>query len=121
MFQMFQLFQNYVANVLSGCCICCSGNTHLLQVYVLNVSPISDVSCGVLYVASVFISRQHAKQQQPRRTVVGAWEHVQPSNGVQQQAHAGTCRLAATCNSRMRRCAAASCACGHMKIRMLRS
>jgi hypothetical protein len=37
-FQMFQLLQMYVASVLSKCrCICCSGHTHMLQVYILNV------------------------------------------------------------------------------------
>jgi hypothetical protein len=30
---------------LSRCCICCSGYTHMLQVYVSNVSPISNVCC----------------------------------------------------------------------------
>jgi hypothetical protein len=27
------------------CCICCSGYTPMMQMYVLNVSPISDVCC----------------------------------------------------------------------------
>jgi len=48
---MFHLFQSYVAisvfmlqvaNVLSGCCICF---THMLQVYVSNISSASDVCC----------------------------------------------------------------------------
>ena len=48
---MFRLFQSYVAasilmlqvvSVLSGCCICF---THMLQVYVLNVSSVSDICC----------------------------------------------------------------------------
>ena len=57
MFKMFHLFQPYiaasvfmlqVASVLSGCCICF---THMLQVYVLNISCVfrrmlhSSVSC----------------------------------------------------------------------------
>jgi hypothetical protein len=51
MFEMFQLFQSYVAksalmlqvaNVLSVCCICF---THMLQVYVPNISSASDVCC----------------------------------------------------------------------------
>jgi low affinity Fe/Cu permease len=40
LFKMFQLFQTYVTSVFSLCCICF---THILQVYVLNVSAISDV------------------------------------------------------------------------------
>jgi hypothetical protein len=51
MFQMFKLFQSYVAvsvfmlqvaSVLSGCCICW---THILQVYVLDVSSVAYVCC----------------------------------------------------------------------------
>ena len=29
----------------SGCCICCSGYTRMLQMYVPNVLPVSDVCC----------------------------------------------------------------------------
>jgi hypothetical protein len=43
MFHMFQLFQTYVTSVLSGYCICCSGYTCMLQVYVPNFSPVSDL------------------------------------------------------------------------------
>jgi len=60
LFKMFLLFQSYiaasvfmlqVASVLSGCCICF---THMLQVYVPNVSYVSDVCCiQVFHVASV--------------------------------------------------------------------
>jgi hypothetical protein len=60
MFEMFQLFQSYVAisvfmlqvaSVLSGCCICF---THMLQVYVPNISSASDVCCiQVFHVVSV--------------------------------------------------------------------
>jgi hypothetical protein len=42
---MFQLFQTHVASVLSGCCICCTAYTHMLQAYVLNVSVVSKVCC----------------------------------------------------------------------------
>jgi len=35
----------YVASVLSGCCICCTGYTRMLQVYVSNVSAVSNVCC----------------------------------------------------------------------------
>jgi hypothetical protein len=73
MFQMFQLFSNVCGKCLhmlqcytctlhvcfpnvsavssgscmfsSGCYICCSGYTHMLQVYVLKFSHISDVCC----------------------------------------------------------------------------
>jgi hypothetical protein len=30
---VFQMFQTYVASVLSECCICCSRYTHMLQAY----------------------------------------------------------------------------------------
>jgi hypothetical protein len=58
MFQMFQLFQKYAASVLSGCCICCRGYTHMLQEYVPNISPVLDICCRkCFHVASVFINR----------------------------------------------------------------
>jgi hypothetical protein len=41
-------FPNVLA-VSFGRCICCSGYTHILQVYVPNVSPISDVCCKCVY------------------------------------------------------------------------
>jgi hypothetical protein len=41
---MFQMF-TYVASVLSGYCICCSGYIHILQAYVPNVLPILDMCC----------------------------------------------------------------------------
>ena len=60
MYEMFQLCQSYVAisvfmlqvaSVLFGCCICF---THMLQVYVPNVSSASDLcSLQVFHVASV--------------------------------------------------------------------
>jgi hypothetical protein len=87
-FKCFSYFQTYVASVLSGCYIRCSGYTRRLQVYVLNVSavseiyckcfiwilrmlqwlctfvatvpnilPVSDIRCGALHVARVFITR----------------------------------------------------------------
>jgi hypothetical protein len=37
------MFQTYVTSVLSGYCICCSGCTCMLQVYVPNFSPVSDL------------------------------------------------------------------------------
>jgi CO dehydrogenase/acetyl-CoA synthase alpha subunit len=44
---------------LSRYCICCSGYTHMLQAYVLNVSPVLDICCSkCFYVASVFVSRR---------------------------------------------------------------
>jgi hypothetical protein len=55
-FQMFLLFQTYVASVLFGCYICYSAHTHVLQTYVVNVYLFLDV-CNMLqqmlYVASV--------------------------------------------------------------------
>jgi hypothetical protein len=38
-----------VASVLSGCCICCNGYTHMLQVYVSNVSAIFKRMLQVFY------------------------------------------------------------------------
>ena len=54
MFQMFHLFQTYVASVLSGCCICCSRYTLMLQMYISNVSPVSDVCCSKCFILWVF-------------------------------------------------------------------
>ena len=54
MFQMFLLFQTYVASVLSGCCICCSAHTHMLQAYVINVASVSDVCCSKCFMLQVF-------------------------------------------------------------------
>ena len=54
MCQMFQLFQTYVASVLSRCCICCSGQTYMLQEYVVNVSSVSDVCCSKCFMLQVF-------------------------------------------------------------------
>jgi hypothetical protein len=49
-FQVFQVFQRYIASVSyrccksrSGCCICCNDYARMFQVYVLNVSSISNV------------------------------------------------------------------------------
>jgi hypothetical protein len=48
MFQIFQLFSNVRCKcVLSGCCICCTGYTRMLQVYVSNVSAVSKVCCNI--------------------------------------------------------------------------
>ena len=55
MFQMFHLFQTYVASVLSGCCICCSRYTLMLQVYISNVSPVSDVCRSKCFILWVFL------------------------------------------------------------------
>jgi hypothetical protein len=51
MFQIFHLFQMYVASILSGCCICCSGYTHMLQTYILIISPYFITLQQMLYVA----------------------------------------------------------------------
>jgi hypothetical protein len=66
---MFICFQTYIANsylkcficfrcllqvCLSACCICCSGYTHMLQVYVLNISSnFRHILQQVFHVASV--------------------------------------------------------------------
>jgi hypothetical protein len=40
---MFQVFFLNIAKVNLGCCICCNGNIHVLQAYVLSVSDVSDI------------------------------------------------------------------------------
>jgi hypothetical protein len=42
---MFQLFPTYVASVLSGYCICCTGYIFMLLVYVSNVLAVSNLCC----------------------------------------------------------------------------
>jgi hypothetical protein len=54
MFQMFQLFQKYVAGVLSRSCVCCSGYTHMLHEYVPNILHVSDVCCSKCFPFQVF-------------------------------------------------------------------
>ena len=44
-FKCFSYFKRMLQSVLSGYCICCSGNTCMLQVYVPNVSPVSHLCC----------------------------------------------------------------------------
>jgi hypothetical protein len=51
-----QLFQMYIANVLFGCCICCSAHTHILQACAVNVSSISDAHTHILQACAVNIS-----------------------------------------------------------------
>jgi hypothetical protein len=52
MFQVFQLFQRYVASILYrycksrlGCCTSCNGYTHMFEVYVQNILSVSDIYC----------------------------------------------------------------------------
>jgi hypothetical protein len=64
MFQVFQLFQRYVARVSYGCCksrlgccICCNGCTLMLQIFVPNVSSVfSDVCCKCVYLDVAYVS-----------------------------------------------------------------
>jgi hypothetical protein len=49
---MFHVFHMYIS---SGCSICCNGYIRMLQVYVLNVSSISDVCCKVFYLDVVYV------------------------------------------------------------------
>jgi hypothetical protein len=44
----------YVASVLSGCCICYSAHTHMLQTYVVNISFVSNVCCSKYFMFEVF-------------------------------------------------------------------
>jgi hypothetical protein len=46
---MFHMFDLDVAFVSSGCFICCNGHTHILQLYLPNVSPISSGCCMFSY------------------------------------------------------------------------
>jgi hypothetical protein len=54
-FQMFRLFQTYVASVLSGCCICCNRHTCMLQVYVSNISVVSNM-LQVFYLDAAYVA-----------------------------------------------------------------
>jgi hypothetical protein len=62
-FQMFQLFQTYVASVLFGYCICCSGYRCMLQVCVPNVSSVLDLCCylQVFYLDVAYVSDIYCK------------------------------------------------------------
>jgi uncharacterized integral membrane protein len=76
MFQMFQLFRKYIASILSGCCICCSCYTHMLQTYVLNVSPISDVCHSKYFILQVFLLAGMGNERRRRwslRAYAAAW------------------------------------------------
>jgi hypothetical protein len=46
----------YVANVLSRCCIYCTSIIHMLQVYVSNVSGVSNVCCKIVYLDVAYIA-----------------------------------------------------------------
>jgi hypothetical protein len=77
MLQVFYLDVLYVAVAMHIC----------VQVYVPNVSPVSNVYCGVFHVGSVFISKQAylgARQQ----TYVGACSPATACIGVQHAGHA---------------------------------
>jgi hypothetical protein len=64
-FQMF-CFQTYIASILSECCICCSGYTHMLHAYVPNISFVLDICCSKSSMLQVF----HEAQTVPRAQVV---------------------------------------------------
>jgi hypothetical protein len=84
-------------SVLSRCCICCSGHTHILQVYVLNVSSVfRHILQQMLHVASVSWvgagsgrrrSRWSPPTQRPPHAREKRSEHGGPHVHVQQQAH----------------------------------
>jgi hypothetical protein len=51
------MFQKYVASVLlSRCCICCTGYTRILQVYVSNVVVVSNVCCRCFYMNVAYVT-----------------------------------------------------------------
>jgi hypothetical protein len=60
MFQIFLLFQTYVASVLSGCC---SDYTHISQAYLPIVSSVSDVYCNKFFVLQVFRGSERRRRQ----------------------------------------------------------
>ena len=75
MLHMFQWLYTHVASVyskysiyfrrmlqvfLSRCCICCGCYTHMLQEYVANVSPVSDVCCRSASCCSISRRRMRA-------------------------------------------------------------
>jgi hypothetical protein len=62
LFKMFHLFQTYVASVLSGRCICCSGYT-----YVTDVSPVSHVCCRSTSCCNISSARsRRMRRRSPR-------------------------------------------------------
>jgi hypothetical protein len=59
MFQMFHLFETYVASVSSGCYICFK---HILQASIPNVSYVSDICCMRVYLVvlvAIYICCKH--------------------------------------------------------------
>jgi hypothetical protein len=51
------VFHTNVAKVDRRCCICCNSCTRMLQVSVLNVSPVfSDVCCKCVYLDVAYVS-----------------------------------------------------------------
>jgi hypothetical protein len=75
---MFLLLQSYVtisvfmlqvASLLSGCCIC---STHILQLYVANVSFASDCCIQVFHITSVSCFRGMFKESWGHDPDVGA-------------------------------------------------
>jgi hypothetical protein len=90
--KMFHLFQTY-ANVLSRCCICCSDNTHMLQAYVANVLPISDICCRSASCCNISkCTKLHMRRRSPRvRGSERAWvvsTCMRSSMGTQHHAYA---------------------------------
>jgi hypothetical protein len=57
-----------VASVLSKYCICCSGYTHMLQAYVSNVSLVSDVFCSKYFMLQVFSLAGEESKRRRRRS-----------------------------------------------------
>jgi hypothetical protein len=61
------MFQSYVASVSyrycktrSGCCTCCNGYARMVQVYVPNVSSVSDVCCKCFHLDVTYTCMLHA-------------------------------------------------------------
>jgi hypothetical protein len=85
---IFYLFQTCVASVLSGCYICYSGYTHMLQTYVSIVSPcFSTLQQAVLIHTRSNLRTKHALHQAPlhHQTWSLTVEHVDGSTHVHAQ------------------------------------
>jgi hypothetical protein len=85
---IFYLFQTCVASVLSRCYVCYSSYTHMLQTYVLIVSPsFSTLQQAVLIPTRSNLRTKHALHQAPlhHRTWSLTVEHVDGSTHVHAQ------------------------------------
>jgi hypothetical protein len=52
--ECFSCFRRILQVFLSACCIYCSSYIQMLQTYVSNVSPVSDICCSKCFILQVF-------------------------------------------------------------------